>query len=374
MKKRRLTRKELVEHIKQTMPSDYNKYEQLAFIEKKVADNICFDEQYLWGDRETKEKIYRLAKSEAQRPKKEIKRKLICVTMAELFGYTAKELGFEVLYQTRIPGQADRIGENEIFKKVSPQKQEHICPIVKLSNREYIEVDIQSDLYRLQTRSKPKAFGLNRLILPNGVKTSIVDNNMIEKIFKKIYQLEENERFTDEYIMVFSAMLRCQRRTPIEMLEFFMNDPKIQKELQNTRCVEANKLYKKILGICYDTPVANHFFKMQDEAIIEECILSDDKGQKRYSFCIYVQNKEQQKFYVYSKKSKRMINLSQEELQQITGQVMNIKFRGRPSGLKNQMISFVKGENINTNINNSIGTILKVSLEEIFCDEGEELE
>lgn len=366
MKIQKLTRKQLVEHIKHAMPKDLNEIEKLAFIEYEVAKQISFDEQYLWGDKETKEKIYKLAKSEAQKPKKEIKKKLICVTMAELFGYVVKELGFEVLYQTRIPGQEDKTGENEIFKKVSPKKQEHVCPIVKLSNAEYIEVDIQSDLYRLQTRSKPKAFGLNQIQVKDGIKSATMNNSIIEKSFKKIYQLQENERFTDEYIMVFSAMLRCQRKPPIEMLEFFINDPKIQQELQNTRCIEANKLYKKILSVCYDLSVTNQFFTESDKAIIEECILSDNKGHKRYSFCIYAEKDEEKRFYVYSKKSRRMVNLSQEEIQQITGQVMNVKFRGRPSELKNSMMSYVNGD-----CKNPTHAKTNTSLEDIFLDEEE---
>ncbi len=369
MGKRKLTRKQLVESIKQTMPNDLTEIEKLAFIETEIAKQISFDEQYLWGDRETKEKIYKLAKSEAQRPHKEIKRKLICVTMAELFGYVVKEFGFEVLYQKRVPGVEDKAGDNDIFKKVSPKKQEHVCPIVKLSNGEYVEVDIQSDLYRLQTHSKPKAFGLNQVQIKNGVKTSTIDNSTIERTFRKIYQLEENERFTDEYIMIFAAMLRCQRKTPIEMIEFFMNDPKIQDALQNARCIEANKLYKKILGVCYDVPVENQFFKHEnrEKAIIDECILSDDKGQKRYSFCIYAENGEQRQFYVYSKRSRRMVNLSQEQVQQMTKQARDIKLRGRSSELKNQMISFVKGNG--ENIQSLRQEETTVSLDDIFLDE-----
>ena len=366
MGKTRLTRKQLVEHIKQVMPNDFDEIETLAFIENEIAKQISFDEQYLWGDRETKEKIYKLAKTEAQRPKKETKKKLICVTMAELFGYVAKEFGYEVMYQTRIPGQEDKTGENDIFRKVSPKKQEHVYPIVKLSNGTFIKVDIQSDLYRLQTRSKPKEFGFDKIQNKDGIRTSMIDNSTIERVFRKIYNLDENERFTDEYIMVFSAMLRCQRKTPIEMLEFFINDPKIQQELQSARCVEANKLYRKILSLSYDIVVLNQFYQDNNKAIIEECILSDNKGHKRYSFCIYAEKDEEKRFYVYSKKSRRMVNLSQEEIQQIKGQVMNVKFRWRPSELKNSMMSYVNGDR-----KNPTHAKTNTSLEDIFLDEEE---
>ena len=348
------------------MPSDFNEIEKLAFIENEIAKQISFDEQYLWGDRETKEKIYKLAKTEAQRPHKEIKRKLICITMSELFGYIAKELGFEVMYQKCAPGVEDKTGQRDIFNKVSSKKQEHVYPIVKLSNGKYIKIDIQFDLYRLKTHSKPKAFGSNQIIIQNGIKTLILDNSEIEKIFRKIYQLDENERFTDEYIMVFAAMLRCQHKTPIEMLEFFMNDPKIQEALQNARCIEANKLYKKILGVCYDESRENQFFKEKDKAIIEECVLYGEE-QKRYSFCIYAENEEQRQFYVYSKRSRRMVNLTQEQVKQITQQAKNIELRGRSSELKEQMKAFIKGNGENIQILGQEENT--ISLDDIFLDE-----
>lgn len=370
---KRLTRKALVEHIRQNMPSDYDEYEKLAFIEREVAKQIAFDEKYLWGDIGTKEKIYKLAKKEAQKPRAVVNKKLICVTMAELFGYVAKQFGYDVRYQKRAPGYEIKAGDNEIFKTISTQNLEHVCLLVGLSNGKYIEVDIQDDLMRLQTGSKPKAFGGDRHgnKTSNGVSIQILDKETIERVFGKVYNLKSNERFTDEYIMVLAAKLRCQGKSPIEMLEFFMNDSKIQKELQNTRCIEANKLYKAILSVCYDVTIEKQFFKEENQAIIEECILSDNEGRKRYSFCIYAEDDEQEVFYIYSKKSRRMVNLNQEEMQQITQQVMNIQLRGRPSELKDKMISFVKGEN--TNIINPREENDKVSLEDIFLDE-EELE
>lgn len=370
MGKQKLTRKELVDYIKRTMPSDLDEIEKLAFIENEIAKQISFDEQYLWGDRETKEKIYKLHKSEAQRPHKKIKRKLICVTMAELFGYVAKELGLEVYYQKRAPGLEDKTGGNDIFRKVTPKKQEHVCPIVKLSNGQYVEIDIQSDLYRIQTRSKPKAFGLNRTQVKDGIKTTTIDDGIIEKTFRKIYKLEENEKFTDEYIMEVVAMLWGQHKSPIEMLEFLMNDPRIQKELQNTRCIEANKLYKKILAVCYGKSEYGMFVKGHDEAIIEECILSDDKGQKRYSFCVYAQNDKQKKLYIYSKRSRRMVKLSQNEVQHMTGELMNIQLRGRPSEFRNKIMSLVRGEHASDD--NLTEEYTGISCDEIFIEEDEE--
>jgi len=369
MGKRKLTRKELVEHIRQTMPSDFNEIEKLAFIEKAVADQISFDEKYLWGDIGTKEKIYKLAKNEAKKPQDRIKRKLICVTMAELFGYTLEQFGFDVRYQKRIPGTEIKAGKNEIFKEISDKKKEHVCPIVSLSNGQYVEIDIQSDLARLQTRSKPQAFGqkMYGTKISNGVPTTIISHTLSDETFRKIYQMKPNESFTDEYVMDLAATLRRQRKSPTEMIEFFMGEPKIMKELQKTRCVEANKLYKLILKVCYDDMSDKQFFTDTDCAIIEECILVDKEGRKRYSFCIYAEDEENKVFYAYSKTSKRMVKLTAGEIEQMRQKRMDIKLRGRVSTTKNKMIEFL---NTAKGIHHECGT----SIEDIFFDDEEELE
>lgn len=371
MEKEKLTRRELVEHIKQTMPSDYNEYEKLAFIEVEVAKQMSFNEQYLWGDSKTQEKIYKLAKEQSQRPKRNVERKLICVTMAELFGYVAKQFGFDVRYQKRAPGFCVDTGRNEIFANISETTKEHVCTLVGFSNGKFIEVDIQDDLARLQTNSKPKVFGAHRhgTKYENGVALELLDKQLVEDTFRKVYQLEANERFTDEYIIVFAAMLRCQGKSPIEMVEFFMNDPKIQKQLQNTKCIEANKLYKAILKVCYDFSIeGKQFLKDENQAIIEECVLSTDENQKRYSFCLYAEDSEQQAFWAYSKKSRKMVKLSQEEIAALKQKAMKIELRGRNSELKDKMKMYINssGETVNDKKTT-------ISLDDIFY-EGEELE
>lgn len=368
---KRLTRKELVEHIRQIMPENLNEIEKLAFIEKEVSKQVSFDEKYLWGDIETKKKIYKLAKRDAKNPTQKIDKKLICVTMAELFGYVAKQFGYNVLYQKRAPGFDIKSGENEIFEKISTQTLEHVCPLVELSDGIYIEIDIQDDMARLQTNSRPKAFGANKhgTKMGNGVIIGILNKNTVDESFRKIYEFEQEETFTDEYIMVLSKIYKHQNKSPIEMFESYMEEPIVKKQFRNLKCIEANKFYKLILMACYGfSSNGKEFEKNENKAIIEECILSDNQGTKRYSFCIYAEDNEHKVFYVYSKKSKRMIKLTQEEIKQMTNQVMNVELRGRASDIKDNMKSFINGAR-EANLNSDSKA---VSLEEIFLEDDEE--
>ena len=340
------TRKELVEYIKQIMPDGLNEYEQIAFIEMQIAKQIAFDEKYLWGDKGTQEKIYQKARERAQQTKSTnpIKRKLICVTMAELFGYVVKQFGFDVKYQKRNNSEI-KSGEDEIFNTLSETKKDHVCTVIGLPNGKFIEADIQGDLARLQTRSKPKFFGARRhgTKIENGVVIDIIDDSICDQTFRKIYGLQENERFTDEYIMVRAAELRVQKKSPIEMFEIFLEDEKIRKELKNTRCVEANKLYKAILAVSYDSSVGEKcFFKGENKAIIDECILTDNNNNRRYSFCVYAEENEKKILYVYSKKTKRMVTLGPDEIQKMSQGTINVELGVCNTELKNKMITFVK--------------------------------
>ena len=66
MRKGKLSRKALIKHIRSTMPEGLTELEILAYIEKAIADNVVFDEGYLWSDNETKKKIYKLSKQEGR--------------------------------------------------------------------------------------------------------------------------------------------------------------------------------------------------------------------------------------------------------------------------------------------------------------------
>ena len=171
--------------------------------------------------------------------------------------------------------------------------------------------------------------------------------------------------------MALAGKLIAEGKKPIEMLEIFMNDSRIQEQLGNTRCIEANKLYKVILRVCYDVTIEKQFFKGENQAILEECILSDNEGRKRYSFCIYAEDEEQKIFYIYSRKSRKMIKLTPEEIQQMTQSIMKVELKGRPTDIKKKMMNFVcdKKEK-NSAIQPKSDTL---TLEDIFWDE-EELE
>lgn len=307
-KTKRLTRKQLVQHIAEKMPEGLTELEKAAFIEVEVAKRMWFNEEYLWG--KESEKIYKAAKREACKPKQEVKRKLICVTMAELYVYVAKQFGLNVKFQ-RYCKDKNEIGEEEILGKLDTKSQEHLCPVLQLSDGRTIRVDIQGDLHNLQTRSRPDGFGTSE----NDPALSILPQKQINEIFKKAYDLKEGEYFTDEYITRLNSKL--SHREPIDKIRIFMEDSRIQDEMKKLGCVEARKFCKQILQQILGISMFGTYFHNGTRAHITKCFLANQMGEKRYSICLYAEDYDQKIFYILSKKNRQMVEISPEQLSQM---------------------------------------------------------
>ena len=305
---KRLTRNQLIEHIRNTMPEGLTELEKAAFIEVEVAKRIWFNEQYLWGG--CSERLYKLAKSEAQKPKQEIKKKLICVTMAELYVHVAKQFGLDVKYQ-RYCSDKNEIGEEEILKRLEPKTQQHVCPVLQLSDGRTIRVDIQGDLHNLQTRSRPDGFGTSE----NDPSLEVLPQKQIDGIFRKAYRLEQGEYFTDEYITRLNSKLH--QYEPIDKIRILMEDSRIQEEMKKLGCVEARKFCKQILQQVLGISVFGTYFHNGTYAHTSKCFLSNSDGEKKYSIYLYAQDHDQKLFYVLSKKNRQMVEILPEELSQM---------------------------------------------------------
>lgn len=302
--RKRLTRKQLIEHIAKIMPKNLTEIEKAAFIEVEVAKRIWFNETYLWGN--TRDKIYNAAKNDAQRPKEHIKRKLICVTMSELYVYVAKQFGLDAKYQRDL---ADReIGGDKILEKLDTKEQEHVCPVVQLEDGRVIRVDIQGDLHNLKTHSSPDAFGTSE----NDPSVAELEQEEIYKIFRKIYGFKSGEFFTEDYINILNSKL--YNREPIDKIQIFLEDSRIQEEFKKLGCAEARNFGKQILKQILGVSIAGTYFHNGTRAHITRCVLKNATGEKRYTICLYAEDFDKKIFYILSKKNREMVKISPEQL------------------------------------------------------------
>ena len=122
--------------------------------------------------------------------------------------------------------------------------------------------------------------------------------------------------FTDDYIDFVVQRMKNEGKTPVEILKELINDNRIQKETKASGCVEAHRFYQMLIRRIYgqgfgvaqwtaSTPAKEYEFQLnKDATLIDECVLNDGGKKKRYSFCIYAENADEQILFVYSKKRK----------------------------------------------------------------------
>lgn len=205
-----MTRKELLEKIKQEIPKGLDEKEMAAFIMMKIAKDRSFSEHYYWGDYSTSRKMY----AKSVRPENiepQNKRKLICVTATRLFKYISEQFGLEVLF----------VGEEgiPINNGMSWLKNgEHVYPVVRLCDGSLIKCDIQRDMHNIQTGCRWKFFGTHDFDEKDFL--SEISEQELDKIMSKIGYLKDNEIYTEDFCRNKSSQMN-KEQTVTEMVDGF---------------------------------------------------------------------------------------------------------------------------------------------------------
>ena len=139
------SKEQIYKEIIQEIPDDLNEKEIAAFIMKKIAQERSFSSRYYWSDTRTREKIYESC-IKRNTNKKENKRQLICVTATKMYKELAERLGLDVYV----------IGDTKLTKNDYSifKLGEHISPVIKTKDGQYIKADIEWDLENIQTGRK----------------------------------------------------------------------------------------------------------------------------------------------------------------------------------------------------------------------------
>lgn len=139
------SKEQIYKEIIQEIPNNLNEKEIAAFIMKKIAQERSFSSRYYWTDARTREKIYESC-VKRNTNKKENKRQLICVTATKIYKELAERLGLDVYV----------IGDTKLTKNdySTFKLGEHISPVIKTKDGQYIKADIEWDLENIQTGRK----------------------------------------------------------------------------------------------------------------------------------------------------------------------------------------------------------------------------
>lgn len=382
MQTKRLTVRQIVKHIKSNIPDEYSKEEKIAYIVTEFSKQIASSEHYYFGDKSTKQQMIELAQRPYLGKKNDVKRKLIPFTMSEKLARVLEKCGYSVSFVKSITGKnKSQVGKKEILKEPASDFVDRQLSLLVKGHREKkgIELNIFQDLYKIQTRCKPMLFGQN-VHCDIQRQTRTISRDSIEKVFRKVYGLKDAEMFTDEYIDFVVQRMKKEGKTPVEILKELINDERIQEETKTAGCVEAHRLYQMLLKSIYckgfgvkqwnaSTPAKEYEFQLDDNAtLIDECVLNDGGKKKRYSFCIYAENADEQILFVYSKKGKKMVQLTSRDIDALSGRSSHITLRScecdKP--LRQLMKNYIQGipKDINTQ-----SYVPQITIEDIFEEE-----
>lgn len=278
------------EKLKANMPEfDGDEKEKIIkkalYIYVKLGKKKSFDEKYYFGNKETKEKIYRLAEKGDIR--NELKgRKLICVSISRAYQEILKQFGI----------QSNVILENSY--------DNHVSLNINLGDGEYLNTDLQTELTRIQTKMELKHFGKGKE--PEYRKLS--KEQMLE------YMLEVGYVENKEDLLDIEPMKKQIEGMNIEeKVDYILNDEHIQKRAKKLRNIEVKHFYDKVFEKLMPNEMNRKIYSIgcyrEKNGKTEQ-----EKVKKKYTRCIYVINKNNVSPYLYSKKEGRFIKCSLAEM------------------------------------------------------------
>ncbi len=291
--------KKLVKELKSNMPeftgsSEEKEIKTALYLYVELGKRKAFEPKHYWAD---KEEVKRAIEIKEQRDSQDInsvakRRRITCITISHLYKAILKE------FEIRACVENDIQEDKNIL---------HMRNTIFLKNGEEITVDLQDDMYRIQTRRQLKKFGIQAN--PHSKEFS---EEKLTKMLVEIGYIDSKEDYRDVRLEVVKQDI--QGMDVASGVKFISNDKRVYGGLENLSEVEADRYYKGIIAT---------MFSEKDKGKISQikCYKKTDNGDK-YSFLLFVNGKEPE-VYVYSPKSKRLIqcdidtlaNLEDEGLQ-----------------------------------------------------------
>ena len=168
-----MTKKELIEELKQNMPQGLSELEIARYVYIKLGEKKAFDTKFFYGNSKMKNKIYISArKTDYNTEEVAQKRTIICVSISYLLRDILKEFGIESIVVN--PYEGDK----------------HTRNIIQLSDGRRIQADLQVDLQNIQSKMKTQKFG------------TLSSYDKLDKILNDKYKLKIVDRKTSQMIKI----------------------------------------------------------------------------------------------------------------------------------------------------------------------------
>lgn len=285
-----MTKKELVEKFRREMPeftgTEEEKEIKIAlYLYVELAKRKTFNPKHYWADKEEiKRAIERKEIKDSQDINSIVKRRRVtCITMAYLYKALLEEFGIRACVEQDVQQDANVL---------------HMINKIFLKSGKEIAVDLQDDMYRIQTKKALKKFGIYGS--PRSKKFSEED---LTKMLIEIGYISGKDDYRDARLKTVKEDI--QGLDVASSVNFISNDERVYGGLESLGEVEANRYYKGIIAI---------MFSGTDKGNVSQIKCYQKMGDReKYTFLLFIKSKEPI-VYVYSPKNKRLIQCGIETL------------------------------------------------------------
>lgn len=325
-----MTRKDLVEEIKQNMPDGLTQLEKARYIYLELGKQRRFDTRYYYGNSKTRKRIKMLAMNARYNAKKYYNEKnLVCISLSYLYQSILREYGINCV-----------VTDNDMYSSG------HVMPILYIDDEKRgklkIKADLQRDLPWIQAGMITDNFGDRDD--PNEGFTELYYEDLRE-IDRKIGYID------DEYKDVELQQLahEIKNMNVHESLRYVLKDPRIIQRTDFKGHVEAREYYGHILKTLlkkYNRRKAYIFTCYRDKEINNE----DEQKQKQreYTICAFSYEKDECIPYLYSVREKKFKEVSVDTLIELqeSGLVFGTSTKTPGAGLIKKIINKRKKEKL----------------------------
>lgn len=287
-----MTRKDLIESIRQNIPEGLTQLEIARYVYIELGKQRRFDHRYYYGNKETEKKIYALSQESRIHPEKFYnKRTLICVSLSNIYHSILKEFGIE-----------SRVISDDILL------DGHVMPVLEIDDEKRgkmrIKADLQRDLEYIQTGMETACFGTSDEFEQEFDK---IDEEELKEIDKKIGYIKDEYRDVE----INEIKKEIKGKNAHESLRAILQDDRVYSDTNFHGIVERRKYYNYLLKSLLNQFINKKIFMF---TCYRETLDANGEKQRDYTLCAYSYENRQIIPYLYSNKEERFVPVTIEKL------------------------------------------------------------
>lgn len=269
---------EMKENIKKY--SDLDELERIRYVYLDLGSRLSFDETFKpFGNSKTRQNIYKYHSQFKKDLDECLKnKKAICKSIAYILEYVLKNLGVDII---------------TVVDEDDTRKCPHVYNIIRQKNTITYVVDLQEDIYNIQSRYFTKNFGIDSIKEMN----LVIPKGKLEQIDRKIGYVTKDNYYADEYLYLMHSVVDSIPDFN-KKVQFILENIDVDS-LENMGYTDIEWHHKNILESFFSQKEFDYQESTGKIRMID--CYKDINGIRKYILCLSVQKGRETEFYLYNK-------------------------------------------------------------------------